>query len=136
MQDESGTVTERLGNAFSDLKSKLRIDTALAKLSGSKEYLIEAVFFAGIGFVSGYFIKRFSAAAVVVILTLAGLAVLQHFGFVEIMVKWGNLQELLGVDPALLVGDNFLTILWTWFKTHLLLGISFVVAFLLGIRCA
>jgi uncharacterized membrane protein (Fun14 family) len=136
MHGENVPATERVGNAFSDFKSRMRVDTVLAKISSSKEYLIEIALFSGIGFVTGYLVKKFSAFAIVIILTLAFLALMQYCNFVEIIVNWRKIQDLIGIDPSLLANDNFLTMAWVWFKTHLILGISFIVAFLLGIRCA
>jgi len=136
MQKAAETINEKVGSAVSTIKTRLHLDDAMERLHVTKEYLLEAAIYAGVGFVAGYLLKRFSGVVAIVILTIASIALLQHFDLVGVMINWEKIQDLIGIDPEAVLNENFFAIVWLWIKTHVLLAVSFVVAFLLGLKCA
>lgn len=118
------------------LKEKLHLDVLMDKLSDSKTYIVDALVFSGIGFIAGYLLKRFSMYVVTAVLTCVSLALLQHFNFIHIYINWSRIHTLVGINVADAVNDNVPALLWQWAKIHLVASISFVVGFLVGLRCA
>ncbi len=121
---------------WSDIKTNFHLTKVVETIKDSKEYLLEILFCVAIGFVAGYILKKFSSATVIVVLTLSGIVILQHFQFLELIINWHRLQDVLGIEHSVVANENVLIIVWAWIKMHLALSVSFLVAFLLGIRTA
>ena len=70
------------------LKEKFDVHAVVNKVKDSKEKLLEAGLYAGIGFISGFLLKKYSTYVGVCILLLIGLGVLQQLEVISITVNW------------------------------------------------
>ncbi len=127
---DTGHVPQKASSWLDSLRSSLGLD-GLNDKSGAA--LCMRFFIAtGLGFITGYFIKRFSSIMLLVILTIIVLLGLQHMGIIDIMVHLNKVQEFIGVAPKL---DESITATYMqWAKDNIMMVLGFVVGFLFGIR--
>lgn len=111
---------------------KMKTTLHLDKFQFSTNKLIEIGMYLGFGFLIGYALKRFSTVVLIVVLTIVALFLLNQFDLIDIAIKPEKIREFLGIKEA--IDGNFFAAYWDWIKTNIMLVLSFVVGFLIGIR--
>jgi len=113
-------------------KQKLNIDGLMQKMNLSKERVFEIGLYLGIGFLAGFLFKKYAKYLFIVVLTVVGLAVLHHLGFVEFTINWEKVQ---GIQPIPTPMDATIwSVYWEWIKANVAIVLSFSVGFLVGFR--
>lgn len=116
------------------IKDNLATDTLVEKIKGSKDKIFEAGLYGGIGFISGFLLKKYSSFIGVCVLVIIGLFVLQHFGVINVLINWDKVNEVFGIQAVQNVSaDNIMTTIWEWVKVNTLISISYTVGFLIGL---
>lgn len=118
---------------FGTIKATLNPDALMEKLRMYRGRLLEIVVYGGIGFLCGYFLKRYSTFFILVILFVTLLIFLQQFNFIQFFINWDKVSSFIGLQPAVpdqtIVGQT-----WNWMKANGVISVSFIVGFLLGLK--
>jgi len=105
------------------------------KLKDSKSTLIDITLYGGIGFLSGFLLRRYSAYIAFFVLLIVGLIILQQMDVISIAINWIKVEEFFGIQRgATTTGDTLIVALWEWVKANFVIVISYIVGFLLGLR--
>lgn len=116
------------------IKDNLAPDTLVEKIKGSKDNLLEIGLYGGIGFISGFLLKKYSAFIGICVLIIIGLGVLQHFGIINVLINWDKVNDVFGIQAVHNVSaDNIMGTIWEWIRVNTLISISYIVGFLIGL---
>lgn len=127
--------TEAPAGMLDNLKEQLNVHAIMDKVRHSKDRLFEVGLYAGIGFVSGFLLKKYSTYAGVCVLVLIGLGVLHHIGVINIMVNWDKVNQFFGIQTAYNVtADSIVATTWEWIKLNMVISISYFVGLLIGLK--
>ncbi len=117
------------------LKERFDVSSAVEKVKLSKDKFLEAGLYAGIGFISGFLLKKYSTYVGVCILALIGLGVLHQLEVINIAVNWDKVYELFGIQAAQNVtADTMVGMIWEWVKVNMVISISYIVGFFVGLK--
>ncbi len=117
------------------MKDMLRFDNLVQKIKDSRSMIMDIALYGGLGFLSGFFLRKYSAYIAVLILLIVGIILLQQFEVISIMINWTKVNELFGIQPgAADVSDTALMVLWEWVKANLAIVVSYIIGFLIGLR--
>lgn len=117
------------------LKERFDVNAMMQKAKLSKDKFLEAGLYAGIGFISGFLLKKYSAYVGVCILALIGLAVLQQLEVINVIVNWDKVNELFGIQAAQdVTADTVLGMTWEWVKVNMVISVSYVIGFFIGLK--
>jgi len=119
---------------FDSFKEKIHIDQWAEKLNLSKNRLIEIGIYLGIGFLTGFLLRRFSKYVIVFVLFILGIVLLNQFGIINVMVNWSKVNEVFGIQTIQKVDGGLIVIFWEWTKANLLVVFSFSIGFLIGLK--
>lgn len=100
-----------------------------------RDLLLSVVIFFGVGFLTGFFLKKFShyfAAFIVLLLILIGL---DYVGLLTIKIDWVNVQATFGIKPVPVHG-NHLEMLSDWVQENIFACMSYAIGFFVGLRLA
>lgn len=122
------------GGMLDTIKQKASPAAIAEKFNISRNTLIDIGLYAGIGFLAGFLLKKYSTFVISLVLFVAGLVVLQQFDFLAIGVNWPKVNTLLGLQPAAVASNDMLTLVWVWLKSNVIISSSFVVGFLIGLK--
>ena len=117
-----------------NLKQNFNVQGVVDQVRHSKDKLFEAGLYAGIGFISGFLLKKYSTYVFVCVLLLVGLGVLQHLQVVDVLVNWDKVNELFGIQAATVSADNLISMIWEWMKVNLVISISYLVGLFIGLK--
>lgn len=98
--------------------------------------LIELGLTLGIGFATGFILKKFGKIFAFLIGILVILGVLQQLGAISISINWIKIQEWFGIQAIPVVDDSIFVAFGAWLKAHILQTLFFVIGFLLGLNVA
>lgn len=116
-------------------KEKVKFDDMVVKVHESKDMLIDVALYGVIGLLIGYLLKRYSIVVLIAVLMIAVLFMLQHLEIVHIAVNWLKLHEYLGLpNAAIILSDNVPALLWECAKNNMVVVVSAIVGFLLGLK--
>lgn len=127
------TATSQAATVLGKMKQNAQ-NVMLDKFQLSTNKLIEIGMYLCFGFLFGYALKRFSGLVLVVILTFVGLIVLQQFDVIHLSVNALRIKEFFGVQN--LPDATVMSTALCWLKDNIMIVVSFIVGFLLGIRLA
>jgi uncharacterized membrane protein (Fun14 family) len=117
------------------MKDTLRFDTLVQKIKDSRALIMDIALYGGLGFLSGFLLRKYSAYIAVFVLFIVSVILLQQFEVISIAINWTKVNELFGIQPgAAGVGDTALTVLWEWVKANLAIVVSYIIGFLIGLR--
>jgi len=106
----------------------------LEKFDISTNRLIEIGIYLGIGFVTGFLLKRCFGYVFIALLTLVGLFILHQFDIITITMNTAKLQELFSIKQAVTVDTNLLVVYWEWIKLNIAIVLSFSIGLIIGLR--
>ena len=117
------------------VKQSLNMQNIMDKVRHSKDKLFEAGLYAGIGFISGFLLKKYSTYVLVCVLVLIGLGVLQHLEVINVLINWDKVNELFGIQAAQTVtADSLIATAWEWVKLNMVISISYLVGLFIGLK--
>ena len=105
------------------------------KIKSSKDNLVEVGLYVGMGFLSGFLLKKYSTYVAVLVLLLVGLGLMHQFEVVNITINWDKVHDVFGIRVAQNVTvDNFFALAWEWVKVNLVISVSYVVGLAIGLK--
>ena len=117
------------------VKENLSPNTLMEKIKSSKDRILEVALYGGIGFISGFLLKKYSTYVGVCVLLLIGLGVLHHVGAINIIINWGKMNELFGIQAIHdFSADNLIANIWEWMKVNMVISISYIVGLFIGLK--
>jgi len=117
---------------FETLVYKLRLDGLLKKINLTPSALGHIMLYFGIGFLAGFLFKKYGKLFGIVLLTIAGLFLLQHFEFVTIAINWEKIKSLQPIQVA--PGGTIWSEYWAWLTANLPIVISSAIGFFIGFK--
>ncbi|MCA9770260.1 hypothetical protein KC460_02730 [Candidatus Dependentiae bacterium] len=126
------SITEQIG-WLDRVKSSLKIDTIMEKISASKDKIVELGIYLGAGFLIGFLLKKYAQYVIVFILLVVGITVLQQLGVLHIVINWEKIQELFGVQQTM-VSSDVVNSYFEWVRLHIWLVLSFSIGFFFGLK--
>jgi uncharacterized membrane protein (Fun14 family) len=131
----SHSIPTKPAGILDTIKSNLSPDTLMEKVKSSKDRLFEIALYGGIGFISGFLLKKYSTYVGICILLLIGLGVLHHLGVIHILINWDKVNEFFGIQAVQNVtADNIIATIWEWVKVNMAISISYIVGFFIGLK--
>lgn len=119
---------------FDMLREKLHIDALIEKIKLSKDTIIDVGVYLGIGLLSGFIMKRYSTYFITAAIIFALLGVFHHFEFISFTINWQTIYSALGIDPIAESGESLIAVFWQWAKNNVLLAVSSLIGFLIGLK--
>ncbi len=113
---------------------KVKTSLHLERLKFSTARAVEMGMYLGFGFLVGYMLKRFSAVVLITVLIIIAIVALGQFGIVDLSVNADRVKDLMGLPNVTDAGAA--TLVWQWIKDNVILVLSFLVGFIVGIRLA
>ena len=116
---------------FDKIKQTLRIDELTKSLNISKQTIIDVALYAGIGFLIGFLLKKYSYVVAVAVVIVLGIIILQQFDFISLNINWNHVNDVLGLKgTAMPIETNW----WEWIKANAIALFSLFVGIALGLR--
>jgi len=115
-------------------KEKLNLDGLTEQVKSSKDKIIEIGIYLGIGFLTGFLIRRFSKFIVFLLLFIASLVILDQLDIIKIAINWDKIQELFGIQVVQAADGGLLSTYWAWFTANFLFVISFLIGLAIGLK--
>jgi uncharacterized membrane protein (Fun14 family) len=126
---------EQASGMVDKMKEQFSVDNLMNKVRSSKDQLFEIGLYAGVGFLSGFLLKKYSSYVAVFILMLVGLGVLQNLEVINIGIDWAKVNELFGIQAAQNVSaDSLIHTVWEWVKVNLAISISYLIGLFIGLK--
>ncbi len=118
------------------LKDTVNPQAIAQKLKLSQAQLIDIGVFAGIGFLFGFFIKRYATYVIAFGLFVTGIILLSQFNMVSLQINWAQVYKFLRIDASVTgVGmNNVAAIAWEWARSNVLSASSFTIGLLVGLK--
>lgn len=117
------------------VKERVDVPAMIEKVRSSKDIIFEVALYLGIGFLSGFLLKKYNTYVVVAILVLIGVGTLHHIQMINVAVNWDKVSSVLGIHVAQpMSADNIFSSLWEFLKTNKVISISGLVGFVIGLK--
>jgi uncharacterized membrane protein (Fun14 family) len=116
------------------LKNAMQPEAIANKLGMDKNMLIDIGLYGAIGFIMGFLLKKYSEYFIALALLIVGIVVLQQFDYISVSINMPKIHQMLGLEPAPVVGDKYGTLLLEWIKANIAGSASLVVGFLIGLK--
>lgn len=105
------------------------------KIKDSRGLILDMVLFFGVGFLIGYFLRKYGQYVAALIVFLVCLVILAQLNIIDVTINWNKIQQLFGMQPlAVPEGGALMNAYWGWLKLNMLSAASFCVGFLVGLR--
>ena len=115
------------------LKTWFNWEKISAKLNLSSSKLMEIGVYLAVGFLAGFFLKKYAQFVAFTVLIVVSLVLLAHFNFISIVIHWEKIESFFGIQSVVASSGMFATF-FAWVELNLLIFVSFVVGFLVGIK--
>ncbi len=133
---DQGTQAVTKGAGILDsVKERVNVSGIVEKMQTSQGLLVEVAIYSGIGFLSGFLLKKYSTYVLILVLVLIGLGVLNHVELIKLSIDWAKVSSTLGITLAQPVtADGLLASVWEFAKMNKAISISGIVGFLIGFK--
>lgn len=115
-------------------KERLNIKDLINQVYESKDLIIEIGLYGCIGFFAGYLLKRYNGVIALLILFIATLVALNQIELISVTINWNSIYDFFGIQPALVVTDTVTGLVWEWIRANVVIAVSAVIGFLIGLR--
>ena len=116
------------------IKHAMQPETIANKVGMDKNMLIDIGLYGAIGFIIGFFLKKYSEYFIALILLVIGLVVLQQFDYISISINMPKIHDMLGLQPIPVVSDGYAALLLEWVRANVAGSTSLAVGFLIGLK--
>lgn len=122
-QSDSVSIGKKTQTAFFD------------KLNISRTLLFDIALFAGIGFLTGFLMRRFASFLVAFVLFCIALLIAQEMEIVMIQVNIKQLFQIIGIQTTTPISYELLIpLVMEWIRANVVVSIGAVIGFLLGLQ--
>lgn len=104
------------------------------KIKDSKSLILDSMLFFGVGFLIGFFLRKYGQYVAAFIVFIVCLIILAQLNIVDVGINWNKIQQIIGVQPEATQKHALVSIYWDWLKANLVPVASFCVGFLFGLR--
>lgn len=118
-------MSESLKNFFGPIISQLQL---------SQELIIRCGVVAGVSFLIGFLLKKFSAYIAVLVALILGVIVLSHLGVINVVWDWTRAQSFLGFNVESFFQGDILEQLMTVVRMNIVATGTAIIGFLIGLR--
>jgi uncharacterized membrane protein (Fun14 family) len=125
MERMNGYIPESSKGFFAGIWSKLRL---------SQDVLVQCGVVAGVAFLLGFLLKKFSAYIAMIVALGVLFVFLSHFGIINVVFDWSKAQSFTGVDLSDLSSGNCIEKLWAIVRMNIAASIAGVIGFMIGLR--
>ena len=115
------------------MKQELSVDSLAGRMHMTREKLIDISLAGGIGFLFGFFLKKYSAFFALLVLVAVAVGFLHQYGVINVAIDWARAQEVLGIQPIEFNG-GIVSFALEWIKANVAISISSGIGFLIGLR--
>src|SRR5690242_2249384 len=116
---------------WDQMKSKFDGDW-IKQFDFSTQTLIELATYCGIGFLSGFLVKRYGRVVVTIVISLA--VIFGALSYMQIIsIDWTQIRSIMGIDESASLDTLFQTIIM-WIKDHVKIVVSALVGFFIGYK--
>lgn len=129
-----GNEMEEQVNVLHTAKERMNIKDLVNKLYESKDLIIEIGLYGSIGFFAGYLLKRYSGIVVLLILFIASLVALNQIELISVTINWNSVYEFFGIQSSFVATDNVASFVWEWMRVNVVIVVSAIIGFLIGLR--
>jgi len=130
LQENVGQITQ-----LDTAPTALKHTTFLDKLHISRALLFDVALFSGVGFLTGFLMRRFASFLIALVLFCIALLVLQEMGIVMMQINMNQLLQMIGIQTATPISQELLIpLLVEWIKSNIVVAIAAVIGFLLGLQ--
>jgi uncharacterized membrane protein (Fun14 family) len=128
-------MNEHIATQGSTLKERLQLSKLLDKIKSSQGTLIDIALYGGIGFLTGFFLKKYSTYVIGLVLFILVLLLLQHYEIINLSVAWDKIYELFGIQKSMAsTNASMSSVMYEWIKANLVIAISYALGFFIGLR--
>ncbi len=129
------TTGQASSGMLDSIKENLNFQNIMDRVKHSKDKFLEAGLYGGIGFISGFLLKKYSTYVLACVLVFIGLGVLSHLEVINVMVNWDKVNEVFGIHAAQTVtADSLVATIWEWVKVNMLISVSYLVGLFIGLK--
>ena len=101
----------------------------------SKGLILDSLLFFGVGFLIGFFLRKYGQYVAACIVFMVCLVILAQFHIVDIGINWQKIQQVFGLQHLVVPdGQAVMPVYWNWLKINIIPAASFCVGFLVGLR--
>ncbi len=117
------------------MKEKVSMGNVMEKIKMSKDKLFEVGLYAGVGFLSGFLLKKYSTYVAVFVLILVGIGVLHQMQVINVTINWDKVTEVFGIQAAQdVTADNIFSTVWEWVRLNMVISISYLIGLFIGLK--
>jgi len=106
----------------------------IQKVRDSKDQIFDVALYGGLGFLLGYLVKKFSSYLIMLAIFVVIIVALQQFELVFVAINWAKIQSALGIQPVVAADASLVGSIWEWVKVNIIISVSFIIGFLLGLK--
>jgi uncharacterized membrane protein (Fun14 family) len=106
----------------------------IAKLKMSQDKILQYGIAAGVGFLVGFLLKKFSSYVALIIAGCLLVTVLCHFGVMNIAIDWAKMQSMIGLEPIEFTDQNILELVWQWVRLNIVMTLCALGGFFIGLK--
>lgn len=117
------------------MRQYLNPTKVMEKFDLSKQRIIEVGIYFGVGFAIGFLMKKYANFLIAAVITVGCVVALHYVGLLDITFHMDRVNAWFGITMPSVQGDLFYH-LWEWVKSNVILVVSFVIGFLIGIKVA
>ena len=122
------------GGIIETIKNAMKPEVIADRVGIDKNILIDIGLYGAIGFVIGFFLKKYSEYFIALILLIIGMVALQQFDYVAISINIPKVHEMLGLQSIPVMGEGYLSLLSEWVRANVPAAGSLTVGFLIGLK--
>lgn len=114
---------------------KERSKHAMEWLHESRTLLLDILLYGGLGFLSGFLLRKYSNYVAFLVLVIVGIIILQQWNVMNVIINWSKINDFFGFQhaPLTLDGASF-NLFWEWCKVNMAIVVSYIVGLLIGLR--
>jgi len=121
----SDYIPDRISSFFTNLAEKFKM---------SQDIFLQYGIAAGIGFLVGFLIKKFSSYVAVVIAACLAITVLCHFGIMNVVIDWQRMQSMLGLEGVGIMDQNIFELLLQYIRLNIAMTLCALIGFFIGLK--
>lgn len=131
LQESVGQIAQSGTEAVLTAKQSAIFD----KFQLSRALLFDVALFAGIGFFTGFLMRRFASFLIAFVLFCIALLVAQEMGIIILQINMNQLFQLIGIKSSMPISHELLIpLLLEWIRTNIVVAIAGLIGFLLGLQ--
>jgi uncharacterized membrane protein (Fun14 family) len=102
----------------------------MGKLHDSRAIILDILLYGGIGFLSGFLLRKYANYVAFLVLIVVGVIVMQQYN----IINWTYINDLFGFQHApAMNGDSFVAF-WEWCKANAVIVVSWIIGLLIGLK--